>query len=397
MAGSLAIGFFVSSFVDISFPAATLLLVAALPILVSFRFVRKGWPCFVALCATFFLFGLVRAQLPDVKCIPDHVYTFALALSARIQHVISSAGLSEETESLVSAMLLGRRVGLSADTVALFRQTGSSHILALSGLHLSILFGVFYYCLLRVLTHQFRYIFGTLGLLLIWGYALVTDFPVSLCRASLMLSLLLISQMRMVGSDTTHSLGFAALLLLLLSPSMLYDIGFQLSFMAVAGLLYFYRPLEQVGLPRQSFLRWLWRLWLVSVSAQLGVLPLLLCYFRSISISGIFFSPIYVLLATAILYAALAFLLMFAFGLGTCLRFVLEGCVHVQQGLMSFASHLPLCRLDSVSINAGQVVLLYAALALLLPVLHSLCLALHSCHPPAVVHCVSHFLCLGKG
>ena len=372
MASSLAIGIYASSFVALTFSASIFFLVAALLFLLSFWQIRKGLAGLIALCSFFFLFGLVRAQMPDVKWIPDTLYSYALGLSDWFQHLISSTGLSTETESLISALLLGHRTGLSADTVELFRQTGASHILALSGLHLSILTGVIYYCLLRVLVTRLRYVLGITGLLFLWGYVLVTGFPVSLCRASLMMSLLIIGQMRMVGNDTAHTLAFSALLLLLFTPNMLYDVGFQLSFLAVAGLVFFYRPLLEIGLPKHHFLRWLWKFWLVSLSAQLGVFPLLLYYFHSISVLGIIFSPIYVLIVTVIIYNALFFLLLYSCGFGLCLRYMLELFVSLQHSLMSFASHLPLCHIDNVWINEGQLILLYTALVILLPVIRAL-------------------------
>lgn len=187
-----------------------------------------------------------------------------------------------------------------------------------------------------------------------------------------MMSLLIIGQIRMVGNDTVHTLAFSALLLLLITPNMLYDVGFQLSFLAVAGLVYFYRPLVEIGLPKHFFLQWLWKFWLVSLSAQLGVLPLLLYYFHSISVLGIIFSPIYILIVTAIIYNALAFLLLYSCGFGFYLRYLLEQFVYLQHSLMSSASHLPLARIDGVWINEGQVVLLYTAVLILLPVIHAL-------------------------
>ena len=153
---------------------------------------------------------------------------------------------------------------------------------------------------------------------------------------------------------------------------MLYDVGFQLSFLAVAGLVYFYRPLVEIGLPKHFILQWLWKFWLVSLSTQLGVFPLLLYYFHSISVLGIFFSPIYILIVTAIIYNALVFLLLYTCGFGLYLRYMLELFVSLQHSLMSFASHLPLARIDGVWINEGQVILLYTALVILLPVIRAL-------------------------
>ena len=101
MASSLAIGIYASSFVALTFSASIFFLLAALLFLISFWQIRKGLAGLVALCSFFFLFGLVRAQMPDVKWIPDTLYSYALGLSDRFQHLISSTGLSTETESLI--------------------------------------------------------------------------------------------------------------------------------------------------------------------------------------------------------------------------------------------------------------------------------------------------------
>ncbi|MBQ8969373.1 MAG: ComEC/Rec2 family competence protein [Bacteroidaceae bacterium] len=283
---------------------------------------------------------------------------------------LGNIGLPEDTIYLLQAMLLGQRAHLPDSLRGLYQQSGASHILALSGLHLGILFGLFNLCLLRLLQYRWRYGVGFVGLSLMWGYALVVGFPVSLCRASLMMSLMVIAQMRLVGHDTWHTLGFSAFLLLLLSPAMLFDVGFQLSFSAVMGLLLYYRRLVAIGMPRSMWARWLWKAWLISLSAQMGVLPLLLHYFHRISLMGLLFSPLYVSLATLIIYEGVLLLLLPT--LIGILRPQLEGMVTIQHSLMTFAVQLPGNEVAGVHFSWGCVVLLYVAGLAILPSLDAL-------------------------
>lgn len=301
-----------------------------------------------------------------------HLQQWGTTLSHTLSAFLGQMPLAEDTVRLLRAMLLGLRDELPVSLRDLYRQSGASHLLALSGLHLGVLFGLFNYWLMHALHRRWRYVVGTLGLLFLWGYAFLTAFPVSLCRASLMLSLLVIGQMRLTGNDIWHTLGLSALVLLLIEPAMLFDVGFQLSFMAVVGIYLFYFPLAKAWVSRSRWVRWLWRIWVLSFAAQMGVLPLLLHYFHRVSLSGIVLSPLYILLATAIIYAALFILLLHPLGLAFLLCPLVEALVTIQHTLMSLSLCLSWSGVEGVRLPWSHVLLLYAALFCLLPSLHVL-------------------------
>ena len=386
---SFAVGILQTCFFEDSFPLSASdyllmlpLYVAALLFLGVFFFLRRGLLALFALCAFFFTLGCIRTLLPSFALQSSFGMEWGRAGADALSTVLHRARLSPDTTALLEAMLLGRRDGLSDYVLDLYRQSGASHILALSGLHLSVLFGVFNYGLLRVLHRRWRYFVGLLGILFMWGYAFLTGFPISLCRATLMLSLLVIAQMRLVGNEGWHTLGLAAMVLLLLNPLTLFDVGFQLSFAAVAGLLLFYPPLMAIGLPKRRFLRRLWQLFVVALSAQLGVFPLLLHYFHRFSLVGLFFSPFYALIATLFLFVALLLLILSGIGAAFLLRPLLEGLAFIQHGLMAFSLRLSWGggesvwllpgSIEHVHFSWGSVLLLYVALLCLLPSLHAL-------------------------
>jgi len=375
MATLLAVGILLSLNVVVPVGTAIILWVVAWLCFIAFLSLRRGVGGFVACCTFFVLLGVLRGQLGAVSLLPVEWQYQGSVVAVKCADALRSMGVTEESAGLLRAMLLGDRSGLDEGVVQLYRQAGAGHLLALSGLHLGLLFGLLQLLLLHWLTSGWRWFFGLFTLLLLAGYAFVTGFPISLCRASLMMSLLIVAQLRTSGSSSFHNLGVAAFVLLMINPQSLCDIGFQLSFMGVAGIFLFYQPLAALGLPRQPLFCWLWKALLVSLSAQAGVTPLVLHYFHSLSLTGLLLSPIYILLATTILYTALLLLLLHTLSitiLSSLITNLLELLVDLQHGTMTFGSSLPLNRFENISFSWGCVVLSYAALFCLLPPIHAL-------------------------
>lgn len=372
MAICLAVGIFLGTYIVVPVGTAFALIGVALLFLYAYVVSRKGWVPFLALSFFFIDVGWVRAQFGDFFILPTFLVEWGTSVSSSVSSVIHQVGLCETSSSLLSAMLLGQRSLLSPSLVDLYRQTGASHILALSGLHLGILFGLFNFILVRSVQYRIRYLIGFIELCLMWGYALVAGFPSSLCRASLMLSVFIIGQVRLVGNSGVHALGLAAFLLLLISPDSLFDVGFQLSFMAVSGILFIYPALTGLWHPRHRLSTWLYKAVALSFSAQIATLPLLLHYFHSFVLSSLLFSPIYIMLATAILYAALLMLLTYPVGVAFLFSFCVEVLISLQHSLMSLVSDLSFSRAEHLIFSSDQVVLSYAALLCLLPVLYVL-------------------------
>lgn len=371
-AASLAVGILMGSLLAVPHGAAFLFIGAALLCLIAFALLQRGLSALVALCAFFCLIGIVRPLLPPLHLLPESLMLHSADLAQSLLSRLHAAGLSPSADVLVTAMLFGNRQGLSTETLQLYRQTGASHILALSGLHLGILFGVINYCFLRLLNTRLRYVFGILSILLIWTYAFLVGFPVSLCRASIMMSLLLLSEMTFAGFLSWNLFGIAASLLLLINPHTLFDVGFQLSFGAIAGIFLFYLPVRNILRPHGKFFVWLWQAWAVSFSAQAFTLPLLFHYFGYFSLSGIVLSPVYILLATCIIMLALLLLLYAPLGIGPLVNPLVESCIALQHGLMSLVADVPWGMVRTSGLSWSAVFLVYFALFCLLTPLRSL-------------------------
>lgn len=368
----LAVGIVISRYVVVSYGMTICITIASALALLSYAMKRRGALPLASLCIFFCLLGLLRSQYSALTLIPSYIIDCSQKLSLLLPNALKHAPMSERTCGLLEAMLLGIRTNMDSSMRDLFRQAGAAHVLALSGLHLGILSGVFIFWLQRVLTSGWRYLVGIVGIIMMWSYALLTGFPVSLCRAALMMSLLVVGQMRLVGNNTWHTLGFTAFLLLMLNPNILFDIGFQMSFAAVTGILLFYEPLTQIWMPSNTALRWLLNISIVSLSAQLGVFPISLYWFHQFTIVSFITSPVIILFTTLILYLAVILFALLPFGKGALVAVCIEWLVISECWLMQKSLLLPFSRVVDVYLSIGEVVLMYCALLCMLPSLHAL-------------------------
>lgn len=170
-----------------------------------------------------------------------HTHSFCSMMLNKRQTLVNAYARYFDSADLaiLSALTLGDKSMISANTRQLFSDTGTSHVLALSGLHLGILVSLFNVLLLQHLRRRSRRLFASLLLLaLLWSFAFLAGCPVSLLRSVLMFSLLQISIcLQRIQSTTTNSLVIAASIILAIDPLTLFDVGFQLSVTAVFSIL----------------------------------------------------------------------------------------------------------------------------------------------------------------
>ncbi|MGH7395880.1 MAG: ComEC/Rec2 family competence protein, partial [Candidatus Methylomirabilales bacterium] len=188
-----------------------------------------------------------------------------------------------EEGALLRAIVLGDRSGLSEATVTAFRDSGTYHILAISGLNVSLLAGAFL-LLLRGVRVPAR-ASAAAAVLLVVFYAALAGGSASVIRAAVMTAAVLFALMLERQADLFNSLGLAALLLLAANPLSLFDAGFQLTFAATAAIALVADRLTLAHLPRPA--RWLLLSLAVSAAATLGTLPILAVHFQRVSLSGV--------------------------------------------------------------------------------------------------------------
>lgn len=231
----------------------------------------------------------------------------------------------DEVYGLLAAMTLGQKTSLSAQLRDVYAAVGASHVLALSGLHMGILF-----CLLSMLPLMGRrsVLSRMLLVLLCWAFALLTGLSVSIVRSALMLSIFALMSLRGGRNMSVGVLSLAAIIILLLNPYALYDVGFQLSFLSVFSILMILPLLESFWpegfLLRHGLIRLVWSLMAVGVAAQIGVAPLIAYYFGTFPLFFVLTNLVAIPCTYGILWLSFAFMVVPVAWLGQLLLVVVR-------------------------------------------------------------------------
>ncbi len=197
--------------------------------------------------------------------------------------------------SFLAALLLGDRSKIPESVNSLYTQTGTVHILSISGMHIGLLFGLFYILLspLKRINRYGKFIFQGLILLLLWFYALFSGASPPVMRSAWMITFFSLSTLLRRKADTSQILASSCLVQLMLDPMSLLDLSFQLSYTALFSLVKFFSLFQKLfpfkNNPATKWITTIASTFLSSISAQLGVLPLSLFYFHQY--------PVYFLLA----------------------------------------------------------------------------------------------------
>ena len=220
-------------------------------------------------------------------------------------------GLEGDVLSIVAALTLGVKSELSSDLKEAFSMAGVSHVLALSGLHIGLLYALTQLLLLKFLHGRKRKevwaLMATLALL--WLFALFVGGSASVIRSVLLFSLLGLSRILNRQGNGINSLALVALMMLLYRPNWLFDVGFQLSFVAVAGILIFSKPLSAYYKAKTKLGQYIWNSIVISTVAQFATAPLILYYFSSFSVYFLLANLIVIPLVTLLLYSLILLLL----------------------------------------------------------------------------------------
>ena len=274
--------------------------------------------------------------------------------STLVQRIISPDDDSD-AQAVLAAMVLGDKSALSKELRTTYSATGASHILALSGLHL----GIIYLLLTRLTLGRRRMWLTQVPVVLgIWAFALITGLSTSVVRAAMMISLYAVFSLGGRRQSPLGVLSFTAIIMLLFNSDSLYDIGFQLSFMAMLGILVFVPLFERMvsirWLMEHRVVKWLMAMMTMSVAAQLTTAPLVAYHFGRFSTYFLLTNLLAIPIATLILYVAVATLIVPA------IAGVLGWLAGVLNAVLGWVSGLPLASIEGLHPSLLQVAMMYA-------------------------------------
>lgn len=287
-------------------------------------------------------------------------------LRIKVLRKIGEWGMPKDAEALIAGIALGHKNSISREMRDAYSQAGAAHVLALSGLHLGIIWALFGTLFVR----RWRAAGSTAALITVWIYVMFAGLPLSAVRSAIMLTICSVATMSGRSGTSLNTLAFAALTILIFNPAAINDLGFRLSFSAVAFILIFTRPLTEI-----ISLRWqqrhkltgkLWHVCIISTIANLGTLPFVVFYFSRIPLYVIVTNLVAVPLVTAILWLFAACMMMMLAGVPS-IAFnaavtILGSAASGLNGFMSLIASLPFSSIEDVSISAAQAVVMYVGI-----------------------------------
>lgn len=209
-------------------------------------------------------------------------------IRAHINTKLKTHPFNPDELAIINALLLGQRLDISEEIYSNYTNAGVIHILAISGLHIGIILLILSYVLkpIEQLKHG-RFIKTILLILILWSFAIVAGLSASVTRAVTMFSIVAIAMNLKRPTSIYNTLAISMFILLLIKPMFLFDVGFQLSYLAVFSIVTIDPFLHNLWKSKNKILNFYWRTLTVTISAQIGVLPLTLYYFHQLP--GLFF------------------------------------------------------------------------------------------------------------
>jgi competence protein ComEC len=287
---------------------------------------------------------------------------YALQLRQRLVEKFKINMHNPQAIAVASTLILGYRANLSNDILQTYSQTGTLYVLSVSGAQV----GIIYIMLSLALGFLNRFKYGKVlrAVLIIAAlsyYCLLTGFSPAVCRAVLMLCFIIVGKTYNRYINSLNLLAASAFLLLLIDPYYVTEVGFQLVYVAVGGLIIL-RPIVYKWLKFKN--RWAdkaWQLCSISIAAQVITFPLSAFYFHQFPVYFLLSNLLVFIPATFITYAGIIYLLLPQIPfVSNALGYVLERSILLMDKTLSLIEHAPFAAINKIRINTAEYLLLYA-------------------------------------
>jgi competence protein ComEC len=264
---------------------------------------------------------------------------------------------------IAEALLIGYTNDLDKDLVQAYSNTGVVHIIAISGMHLGLIYVMLVWLFAKVpLINKSKVVQVILILCCLWLFSLLTGASASVLRSAVMFTFITIGNNLAKKSAIYNSLAASAFVMLCYNPYFLWDVGFQLSYLAVVGIVVFQKPLYNLLFIKNKWVDKVWKLMAISLAAQILTFPVCIYYFHQFPNLFLLTNIIAVPLSGIILYAEI-FLVAFSWipFVGVCIGTITGGLVWVMNKIILWISSFWFAVWDRIPANLLSTWLLYAA------------------------------------
>lgn len=302
------------------------------------------------------------------------LYAFSFRFRDRLLLSLQRCGVKDKEFGVAAAILLGYDDSLADEVRKNYVAAGSMHILCVSGLHVGIIYLLASFLLGFLNRKKWQKVLkNSLLLLFVWFYAFIAGLSPSILRATLMISFVIIGEMIHRKGFAINSIAASAFILLCVNPNNLFEIGFQLSYIAVIGIVVLQQPIYRLFYLKNNLLDKAWEITAVALAAQAATMPFTLFYYHQFTtyfwLSNLFMTPIsFFVVMGGMLLLLVSWIPYINVGLG----YLVWGVLYLMNRLVSWIESLPFSIVKGLYISQFEFVLLLLALLFLL-----LCLALH--------------------
>ncbi|QSW90891.1 ComEC family competence protein [Flavobacterium endoglycinae] len=229
-----------------------------------------------------------KSEITISKHIKKDIWYYSGRLHALILKNLEKSNFNPEEMNVALALILGQQQEIAADIIKDYQYSGATHVLSVSGLHVGFIM-LFIMFILKPIpnTRKGSAIKLTSILISLAGFAVISGLSPSVLRSVVMFSFVAIGNHLRRSGNIYHTLLVSILLILLFEPYFLFDVGFQLSYLALFFIVWLQPVLAQIWTPKNKIAIYLWNALTVSFAAQIGTLPLCLYYFHQFP--GLFF------------------------------------------------------------------------------------------------------------
>lgn len=295
------------------------------------------------------------------------LYTYSQKVRQRLLGLYRESGLSGDEFAMVAALVLGYDDEIDQPLMNAYSHTGTLHVLSVSGLHVGIIYLMLSY-LLGFLDRKrlLKWLKVFVILTVLWFFVLLAGFSAPAVRAALMFSLILVGKTLFEHVEVTNIVFAAAFFSLCYNPFWLGDVGFQLSYLAVLGIILLYPRFYTLFTFSSGLLDKIWALCSVSIAAQIATLPLTLYYFHQLPVLFLLTNLVLIPASTLIMYGGMLILLLSKIPVVCSALVGLTGfAVKAMNATALYFDSFPFCVIDNINLSLVNMILMYVLIGLL--------------------------------
>ena len=275
---------------------------------------------------------------------------------------IDQAKLSEKSKEFTKGIILADRTEMDRETVEDFSKSGLVHILAISGSHMAIIFWLILLLLKPIFPANFRNVPIVISLIFIWLFAIFIDFGSSVIRSCIMITAYYFYVLLQRKPDLLHAMAISGLAILIFDTNQLFDVGFQLSFIAVFGIFWLNEPiLKYLPKPKNNVQNFFVNVVSISIAAQLATLPLVIYYFHQYSLISVIANLVVIPFSEIIIIFALLMTILLGFGYEiSWLNTLYDSGVQLVLKVIHFFASLDVFFFKNIPMHWSEVIVLFS-------------------------------------